>query len=253
MSAVVVRINSPGGEVFASEALRLELQQVRDAGKTVVVSMGNVAASGGYWLAMAADEVWASPATITGSIGVFGMLPTFGGTLGKIGVHTDGFGTTNMAGKLRLDTPLDPGVARIFQSNTEKTYLQFLKLVGAARGIDDLDQVNELAQGRVWTGEQARELGLVDKTGTFQDAIEASARIAGLGDNYQIDWVEPEQSTFDEFFNDFIASAVASLDISISTPNILPVSWLQNMLDDLQYIAAQEGKFTIAAHCLCGL
>ena len=253
VSAVVVRINSPGGEVFASEALRLELQQVRDAGKTVVVSMGNVAASGGYWLAMAADEVWASPATITGSIGVFGMLPTFGGTLGKIGVHTDGFGTTNMAGKLRLDTPLDPGVARIFQSNTEKTYLQFLKLVGAARGIDDLDQVNELAQGRVWTGEQARELGLVDKTGTFQDAIEASARIAGLGDNYQIDWVEPEQSTFDEFFNDFIASAVASLDISISTPNILPVSWLQNMLDDLQYIAAQEGKFTIAAHCLCGL
>jgi protease-4 len=253
VSAVVVRINSPGGEVFASEALRLELQQVRDAGKTVVVSMGNVAASGGYWLAMAADEVWASPATITGSIGVFGMLPTFGGTLGKIGVHTDGFGTTNMAGKLRLDTPLDPGVARIFQSNTEKTYLQFLKLVSAARGIDDLEQVNELAQGRVWTGEQARELGLVDKTGTFQDAIEASARIAGLGDDYQIDWVEPKQSTFDEFFNDFIASAVASLDLSISTPNILPVSWLQNMLDDLQYIAAQEGKFTIAAHCLCGL
>jgi hypothetical protein len=93
----------------------------------------------------------------------------------------------------------------------------------------------------------------VDKTGTFQDAIEASARIAGLGNDYQIHWVEPEHSAFDEFFNDFIASAVVSLDLSISTPANLPVSWLQNMLDDLQFIAAQEGKFTIAAHCLCGL
>ncbi len=186
VAALVLRINSPGGEVFASEALRLELQQVRDAGKTVVVSMGNVAASGGYWLAMAADEVWASPATITGSIGVFGMLPTFGGTLDKIGVHSDGFGTTDMAGKLRFDRPLDPGIARVFQSRTERTYQQFLKLVATARGIDDIDELSELAEGRVWTGEQARERGLVDKTGTFQDAIEASARIAGLGDDYQL-------------------------------------------------------------------
>ncbi len=253
VAAVVLRINSRGGEVFATEALRLELQQVRDAGKTVVVSMGNVAASGGYWLAMAADEVWASPATITGSIGVYGMLPTFGATLDKIGVHADGFGTTAIAGKLRIDMPLDPGIARIFQSNTEKTYRQFLKLVSVARGIDDLDEVNELAQGRVWTGEQAREFGLVDKTGTFQDAIEASARIAGLGDDYQIEWIEPKQSAFDEFFNDFIASAVARLDISISTPNSLSVSWLQSMFDDLQFILSQEGKFTIAAYCLCGL
>jgi len=253
VAAVVLRINSPGGEVFASEALRLELQQVRDAGKTVVVSMGNVAASGGYWLAMAADEVWASSATITGSIGVFGMLPTFGGTLAKVGVHADGFGTTDMAGKLRLDRPLDPGIARIFQLSTEKTYRQFLSLVSVARGIDDLDAVDELAQGRVWTGEQAREFGLVDKTGTFQDAIEASARIAGLGDDYQIEWLEPKQSAFDEFFNDFIASAVAHLDISVSTPSSLPISWLQSMFDDLKFIAAQEGKFTIAAHCLCGL
>ena len=253
VAALVLRINSPGGEVYASEELRQELQQVREAGKTVVVSMGNVAASGGYWISMAADEVWASPATITGSIGVFGMLPTFGETLAKIGVHTDGFGTTNMAGKLRLDQPLDPGVSRIFQASTEKTYRQFLNLVSAARGIDDIDEVNELAQGRVWTGEQAREFNLVDKTGTFQDAIEASARIAGLGDDYQIEWIEPEQSAFDEFFNDFIASAVASLNISVSQPDILPVSILQSMFDDLKFITAHEGKFTMAAHCLCGL
>jgi protease-4 len=253
VAAVVLRINSPGGEVFATESLRLELQQVRDAGKTVVVSMGNVAASGGYWISMAADEVWASPATITGSIGVIGMLPTFGGTLDKIGVHADGFGTTDMAGKLRLDRSLDPGIARIFQSNTEKTYQQFLSLVSVARGIDDMEQVDALAQGRVWTGEQALERGLIDKTGTFQDAIEASARIAGLGDSYQIEWIEPEKSALDELFTDLMAGAVAKLDLSISTPASLPVSWLQSLLDDLQFIVAQQGKFTIAAHCLCGI
>lgn len=253
VAAVVLRINSPGGEVFASESLRLELQQVRDAGKTVVVSMGNVAASGGYWMSMAADEVWASPATITGSIGVFGMLPTFGGTLDKIGVHTDGFGTTNMAGKLRLDRPLDSGVARVFQSSVERTYRQFIHLVSEARGIDDLDKIDELAQGRVWTGEQARERGLIDKTGTFQDAIEASARIAGLGDNYQIEWIEPEKSALDEFFTDFMAATVKHLKLSVSIPASLQVSWLQGMLEELQFIVTQEGKFTVAAHCLCDI
>jgi protease-4 len=253
VAAVVLRINSPGGEVFAAETLLLEIQQVRDAGKTVVVSMGNVAASGGYWISMAADEVWASPATITGSIGVFGMLPTFGETLAKIGVHTDGFGTTDMAGKLRLDMPLDPGIARVFQSSVERTYRQFIKLVSVARGIDDLEKVNELAQGRVWTGEQALERGLVDKTGTFQDAIEASARIAGLGDNYQIEWIEPEKSMLDELFTDFMAAAISRLNLSISTPVSLPATWLQSMLGDLQFIVAQQGKFTVAAHCLCGI
>ena len=253
IAAVVLRINSPGGEVFATETLRHELQLVRDAGKTVVVSMGNVAASGGYWISMAADEVWASPATITGSIGVIGMLPTFGGTLDKIGVHADGFGTTDMAGKLRLDRPLDKGIARVFQSSVERNYRQFLELVSEARGIDDLEEVDALAQGRVWTGEQARERGLVDKTGTFQDAIEASARIAGLGENYQIEWIEPKKSALDEFFADFMAGAVASLNLSISTSAMLPVSWLQGMFDDLQFIVAQQGKFTVAAHCLCDI
>jgi protease-4 len=252
VAAVVLRINSPGGDAYASEALRLELQQVRDLGKTVVVSMGNVAASGGYWMSMAADEVWASPATITGSIGVFGMLPTFGATLDKIGVHTDGFGTTEMAGKLRLDMPLDPGVRRIFQSSTEKIYRQFINLVSKARG-KSAEEVDEIAQGRVWSGEQAVERGLVDKTGSFQDAIKASARIAGLGDSYQIEWIEPEQSALDRLVMDFMSGAVSKLNISVNKPVGLPVTWLQSMLDDLQFISAQQGKFTVAAHCLCGL
>jgi protease-4 len=252
VAAVVLRVNSPGGDSFASEVLRLELQQVRDAGKTVVISMGNVAASGGYWMSMAADEVWASPATITGSIGVYGLLPTFAATLDKIGVHTDGFGTTELAGKLRFDMPLDPGIARVFQSSTERIYRQFITLVSESRG-KSYEAIDKVAQGRVWSGEQAAERGLVDKTGTFQDAIEASARIAGLGDRYQIEWIEPEKSMLDELFSDFLSGAVAKLNLSVSTPASLPVSWLQAMLDDLQFIMARQGKFTVAAHCLCGM
>ncbi len=252
IAAVVVRINSPGGDAYASEVLRLELQQLRDAGKTVVISMGNVAASGGYWMAMAADEVWASPSTITGSIGVFGMLPTFAATLDKVGVHTDGFGTTEMAGKLRIDMPLDSGVKRVFQSSTERIYRQFINLVSVSRG-KSYEEVDEIAQGRVWSGEQAAERGLVDRNGTFQDAIEASARIAGLGDSYQIEWIEPEKSTLDEFLTDFMAGAVSRLNLSVSTPVSLPVPWLQVMLNDLQFIVSRQGKFTVAAHCLCGI
>lgn len=251
VAAMVLRINSPGGDAAASEALRLEIQQVRDAGKKVVVSMGNVAASGGYWMSMAADEVWASPATITGSIGVFGMIPTFEKTLDKIGVYTDGFGTTDMAGKLRVDKSLDPGIARLFQASTERVYREFLELVSKARGFDDLNAVDKVAQGRVWSGQQAIGLGLVDKTGTFQDAIEASARIAGLGDDYQLDWIEPEQTALDEFFTGFVSNAIAQLNLKVSQPISLPVSWLQGLLDDLNFIAARNGKFTIAAYCMC--
>ncbi|MDH3902901.1 MAG: signal peptide peptidase SppA, partial [Xanthomonadales bacterium] len=252
VAAVVLRINSPGGDAYASEVLRLELQQVRDSGKTVVISMGNVAASGGYWMSMAADEVWASPATITGSIGVFGMLPTFGATLDKIGIHTDGFGTTEMAGKLRLDMPLDPDVGRVIQASTERVYRQFVSLVSESR-VKTFEEIDELAQGRVWSGQQAAERGLIDKTGTFQDAIESSARIAGLGKNYQIKWIEPEQSALDQFFMDFMSGALAKLNFTVGKPAMIPASWLQGMLDDLQFISAQEGKFTVAAHCLCGL
>ena len=254
VAALVVRVNSPGGDAGASEAIRLEIEQVREAGKTVVISMGNVAASGGYWISMAADEVWASPATITGSIGVFGMLPTFERTLEKIGVHTDGFGTTKLAGKARLDRSLDKDMARLFQLSTERIYRQFLALVSKARDKDDLDELDKLAQGRVWSGQQAMAHGLIDKTGTFQDAIEASARIAGLDDDYKIDWIEPKKSALDELFKGFMVSAVTKLDLSVSTPAVsLPVPWLQGMLEDLRFIAAFDGKFTVAAHCLCDL
>jgi len=165
IKAVVLRINSPGGDAFASEKIRREIQALREMGKTVVVSMGDVAASGGYWIAMGADEVWASPSTITGSIGVFGILPTFSRPLEKLGIHTDGVGTTALAGKLRLDMPLDPDLKRIFQHATERTYDDFINLVAQSRQMAP-QAVNEVAQGRVWSGSQAKERGLIDQAGS---------------------------------------------------------------------------------------
>jgi protease-4 len=157
-----------------------------------------------------------------------------------------------MAGKLRLDMPLDPDVGRVIQASTERVYRQFVSLVSESR-VKTFEEIDELAQGRVWSGQQAAERGLIDKTGTFQDAIESSARIAGLGKNYQIKWIEPEQSALDQFFMDFMSGALAKLNFTVGKPAMIPASWLQGMLDDLQFISAQEGKFTVAAHCLCGL
>jgi protease-4 len=250
--AVVLRVNSPGGESFAAEIIRREVQALRDLGKTVVISMGDVAASGGYWISMAADEVWASPATITGSIGVYGVIPTFGATLGKIGVHTDGVGTTNLAGKLRLDRPLDPDLRRIFQASTERVYDDFIELVADHRPLSR-EEVQEVARGRVWSGSQAAERGLVDRTGTLQDAVDAAARIAGLGTDYQVKYIEPELSTLENFILELTTGALAKLDMQAGASALSRQSLLDNLLEDLRILTAGDRRLTIAAHCLCGI
>jgi len=252
IEAVVFRINSPGGEVLASEKIRSELEALRDTGKTVVVSMGDVAASGGYWISLEADEVWANPSTITGSIGVFGMLPTFGATLAKIGVHTDGVGTTSLAGKLRLDRPLDDDLRRVFQSSTEHVYDEFLARVSAARGMT-VEQVDEVARGRVWSGAQAADRGLVDRVGSLQDAVDAAARIAGLGADYRVDWYEPELSAFENFLLELTSGVLAGLAVDARLPALGRVGFVQELLDDLAAVADRDGQFTVAAHCLCGI
>ena len=250
--AVVLRVNSPGGESFAAEIIRREVQALRDLGKTVVVSMGDVAASGGYWIAMAADEVWASPATITGSIGVYGMIPTFGATLEKIGVHTDGVGTTELAGKLRLDRPLDPELRRIFQSSTERVYDDFIDLVSEERPLSR-EEVEEVARGQVWSGLQAAERGLVDRTGTLKEAVDAAARIAGLGADYQVQYIEPELSALENFILELTTGALEKLDLGTTAPAMARNSLLNRLLEDLRVLTAGENKLTIAAHCLCGV
>lgn len=251
ISAVVLRINSPGGDAFASEKIRREIQALRETGKTVVVSMGNVAASGGFWMAMGAEEVWASPATITGSIGVFGLLPTFEKPLAKLGIHSDGVGTTELAGKMRLDRSLDPDLKRVFQHATERVYEDFIKLVADSRPHLDEDKVHEVAQGRVWSGAQARKHELVDNTGTLQQSIDAAARIAGLGSDYDVIYDEWELSTFETMLFEMVGSAMLRFDLGISTNPLLSNSLFGKILDDLRFLAASNEGLTIAAHCLC--
>jgi protease-4 len=250
VKAVVLRINSPGGEVFASEKVRREVQALKEAGKTVVASMGDVAASGGYWIAMGADEVWASPATITGSIGVFGMMPTFSRPLEKLGIHTDGVGTTPLAGKLRLDRPLDPDLKRIFQHATEQTYRDFIQLVAEARQMST-DDVDQIARGRVWNGAQAKDRGLIDQTGTVRQAIDAAARIAGLGTDYDVQYDEREMSAFESFLVEITGSAVAGLGWADGMSVRLRSTLLEDLLGDLNLLARSAGEFSVAAHCLC--
>lgn len=250
VKAVVLRVDSPGGDAFAAEKIRRELMALKDAGKTVVISMGDVAASGGYWIAMGADEVWASPATITGSIGVFGILPTFEKPLQKLGIHTDGVGTTAMAGKLRLDRSLDPDLARIFQHATERTYDDFVTLVSESRGRERQD-ILEVAQGRVWSGSQALEHGLVDQAGTLRQAADAAARIAGLGTDYDVVYDEWELSAFESLLLEMTSGAMSRLDLGVSRLEVLEHTLFSSILNDLKFLAQSNEGLTIAAHCLC--
>src|SRR5688500_12258334 len=164
VKSVVLRVDSPGGEVFASEQIRREVVALQQAGKPVVVSMGDLAASGGYWIAMDADRIYADPSTVTGSIGIFGLLPTIPRTLEKIGVHTDGVGTTRFAGAFDITRPLDPAVGEVIQSVIDKGYRDFTGKVAAARNRS-VEQIDAVARGRVWSGAQAKERGLVDAFG----------------------------------------------------------------------------------------
>ncbi|MFT5889627.1 MAG: protease-4 [Zhongshania sp.] len=182
IKAVVLRIDSGGGSAFASEVIRAELQQLQESGKPLVVSMGSMAASGGYWIAAGADEIWATPATLTGSIGIFGAFPTVEKLLLSLGVSTDGIGTTAVAGKLRPDLPLDPILAKAIQSGINHGYQRFIGIVADGRK-KLLEQVEPIAEGRVWSGVDAQQLGLVDQLGGLKQAVASAAALAGLSSN----------------------------------------------------------------------
>lgn len=191
--AVVLRIDSPGGSTLASEQIYREVVALKAARKPVVVSMSDVAASGGYYIAAPADEIIASANTITGSIGVFASIPSFNRTLGKIGVNVDGLGTTPLAGAERLDRPISDSVSRLLQSLVDHSYDEFLAHVAAGRN-KTRDAVDAVAQGRVWAGADALPIGLIDRFGRYQDAIESAARRAGLPSGYGVRRIEPELS-----------------------------------------------------------
>jgi len=190
--AIVLRVDSPGGSAFASEVIRRELVLAREAGKKVVVSMGSLAASGGYWISSASDEIWASPSTITGSIGIFGLFPTVEKPLAKyLGIRVDGVGTSKLSGALRLDRPLSPELARILQAGISRGYEEFLARVAEARKLTR-DEVDKVARGRVWSGADAKERKLVDKLGGLPEAIASAAELAKLEKGYRTWWVQEE-------------------------------------------------------------
>lgn len=209
VKAIVLQVDSPGGSAFASDVILRELVLAQQAGKPVVASMGSVAASGGYWISMSADEIWAHPTTVTGSIGILGMFPTFEETLKKIGVTTDGVGTTELAGAFRPDRNMDEQVRRSFQLAIEHGYEEFIRKVAEHREMSR-SEVDAVARGRVWSGVDAHRVGLVDELGGLEQAIESAAELAEL-DEWHVRYSERELSWRERFIADLLGGGAAEL------------------------------------------
>lgn len=205
VKALVLRIDSPGGSVFGSEVIARAVQVFRDSGRPVVASMGSVAASGGYYIAMGADEIWANPSTITGSIGVGAFVPTFQRSMERLGLNVDGVGTTVLSGQSRIDRELGEDVRALISQSINQTYRSFVGDVAKYReqSFEDIDKV---ARGRVWIGARARELGLVDELGTLDEAIQSAANRAGL-DGFSVDYVDRELSWGEQLLLRFTENA----------------------------------------------
>jgi len=211
VKALVVRIDSPGGSVLASERIRQALLDAKAQKVPVVVSMGSVAASGGYWVATPADYIYAEPSTITGSIGVFGVLPSFQGTLQKLGVGADGVKTTPLSGEPDLLKGPSPEVNQLLQTGVNAMYARFLGIVAQARHKSPAE-IDRIAQGRVWDGGSAHQLGLVDGFGGMDEAIAKAAQLAGLGNERGVRYLEPPRS-----FRDQLIETIASEEDTDST------------------------------------
>lgn len=191
VKAVVLQVDSGGGSAFASEVIRQEIELIKAAGKPVIASMSSVAASGGYWISVSANKIYAEPSTITGSIGIFGMLATFENSFGYLGVSSDGVATNELVG-MSANRPLAEGYKSLIQMNIERGYRRFISLVADERGMT-IEEVDNIAQGRVWVGTQALELGLVDELGGLAEAVAAAAEMAELQD-YKKVYIERELS-----------------------------------------------------------
>lgn len=263
VKALVLRVRSPGGSAYGAELIRRELELTRAAGKPVVVSMGDVAASGGYWITMSADEVIADPTTITGSIGVFAMLPTADGLLAKLPVHTGGYATTWLKNAYDPRKPLDPRFASLVQTAIGRIYLDFTTLAAKARHKTQ-PEIDAVAQGRVWTGRQALARGLVDRNGGLADAVQAARRRAGLPANAAVrtfelptgrlqrllDWFGPAGVEAQQWWLAREAEAARA-----ALPPGLPPELAAQLRGDLAWLAATatgRQPFGAYVHCLCG-
>lgn len=251
--AIVLRVNSPGGEVYAAEEIRREVALARQAGKPVVVSMGDVAASGGYWISMDADRILAEPDTITGSIGIFGLFFTVPNGLAKLGINTGGTGTTPFAGAFDIRRPLDPAIGNMIQSVIDKGYRDFVGGVAKARG-QSFANINAIAQGRVWSGAQALQRGLVDQLGGLHDALALAAADAKLGDNYSVRYVEKPLSPFQRLAQSMSEGSSARILSSLGAHLPAWLTQIPKLAPELQLLQhAQAGKPQIYAYCFCSV
>ena len=249
--ALVLRVDSPGGEVYAAEQIRREVALTREAGIPVVVSMGDVAASGGYWISMNADRIVAEPNTITGSIGIFGMYYTVPNTLAKLGITSDGVATGPMAGAFDITRPLDPKVGTVIQAIIDKGYRDFVGGVAKARGRS-FDAIDAIAQGRVWTGNQALDRGLVDQLGGQGDAVAEAASLAKLGKHYPVRYQQAPLGAFERFMVGFSQSA--SVELLQSWGVRLPpwFAQLHALAPELSLLQdAKAGTPNVYAYCFC--
>ncbi len=268
IKAVVLRVNSPGGSAFGSELIRRELEVTRLAGKPVVVSMGDVAASGGYWITMSSDEVIADPQTVTGSIGVVAILPTADKAMEKLSINTGGYTTTWLRGAYDPRRPMDPHFRQLIQGSIETVYSEFTTRAAAARKTTQ-DKIDAVGQGRVWTGAQAKERNLVDRLGSFGDALQSAATRARIDGNARVIYVEADVSPFVRLLSRIGLDASAALMQQITAslaksvasyflPAGLPDAATGGMQRDMAWLAGIAEKthngvpFVALTHCLCG-
>lgn len=259
VKAVVLRVNSPGGSAFASEVINREIIALKAAGKPVIASMGGVAASGGYWISMNADAIYADASTITGSIGVFGMIPTFENTLDKVGIKTDGVSTTRIANALNPMTAMDEDGRRIIQASISNIYREFITKVAEGRSSTP-EAIDEVARGRVWSGAQAKERGLVDELGDLDAAIAEAARRAELGEpkDWTIRYIEQEPTGFARFIaslsNTRLGYAFTSDSARLRNMVVQAMPAVQSRLLMLEAALPKPGQPRTAkavAYCFC--
>ncbi len=253
VKAVVLRVDSPGGSKFASEIISNHLKALQDAGKPVVASMSGVAASGGYWISSAADQIVASPSTITGSIGIFGMFPTFQRTLATVGIATDGVGSTPWTGEGRPDRAMSENTRQFVQMLIEDGYNDFVSKVARDRDLEK-SVVDSIGQGQVWTGADALKHGLIDQYGGIDDAIAIAAELAELDEGeYGEKVIKPKLSPTEQMLLDFLAvMKVVGVEPSVFVRSPAPIEVFANRLQKLLATATRfNDPMGVYTHCLC--
>ncbi len=252
--ALVLRVDSGGGSAFASDVIYRELERVRQSGRPVVISMSSLAASGGYLFALAGDEIWASPSTLTGSIGVYLLFPTIPRALDRLGIGIDGVATTWLAGELRPERPLGPEARRLLELSAEEVYTRFTNLVMDRRGLD-ADAVARIAEGRIFSGADALEAGLVDGLGELEDAVASAAGLAGLADGaWVVRHIEPELGFAQRLAMGLLSFGRPGLAVAQALRGTDPTGGMLNTIAaqlqrELQVLRAFDDPRGVAAYC----